>query len=239
MLRREGGQERNWPNRFRFLWTADRIEGVTNEFSWIQSFPWIHQHVFDGANMTESLRGQFLIAAKRLRDDNFYKTVVLLLEHGDHGAMGLVINRPSSLKVSDALARHFDLPETDAVVFGGGPVEPSALVILHDDSAFQDNGPSVLPGLFVGGSPDAFERVIGEASTNDSLQHSFRVFSGYSGWGSGQLEGEIARGDWLSFPASRELVFYEDPYEIYDVLLKRLYEANHILPHRVKDPSAN
>ena len=189
--------------------------------------------------MSESLRGQFLIAAKRLRDDNFYKSVILMLEHGEHGAMGLVINRPSSIKVSHALAGHFNLPDTEDVVFGGGPVEPSALVILHDDSAFQDEGPSVLPGLFVGGSPDAFERVIGEAAASGSLKHSFRVFSGYSGWGAGQLESEIERGDWLSHPACREMVFYDDPYEIYDALLQRFYESNHILPHRVKDPSAN
>ncbi len=189
--------------------------------------------------MTESLRGRFLIAAKRVRDDNFYKTVVLLLEHGEQGAMGLVINRPSSIKVAHALAGHFDLPETDDVVFCGGPVEPSALVILHDDSAFQDDSPSVLPGLFVGGSPDAFEQVIGEAAASDSLKHSFRVFSGYAGWGAGQLEGEIARGDWLSHPACRDMVFHEDPYAIYETILQKFYSANHILPHRVKDATAN
>ena len=198
--------------------------------------PTTHARLF---NMTESLRGRFLISAKRLRDDNFYKTVVLLLEHGEHGAMGLVINRPSSIKVSHALGGHFDLPETDDVVFGGGPVEPSALVILHDDSAFEESGPPVLPGLYVGGSPDAFEQVIAEAAASDNMKHSFRVFSGYSGWGPGQLEGEIARGDWLSIPACRELVFHEDPYAIYEVLLQKFYEANSIVPFRVKDPALN
>ena len=189
--------------------------------------------------MTESLRGQFLIAAKRLRDDNFYKSVVLLLEHGEHGAMGLIINRPSSIRVSHALSGHFNLPETDDVVFWGGPVEPSALVILHDDSKYKDESPSVLPGLFVGGSPDSFERVISEAAESGQMNHCFRVLSGYSGWGAGQLENELNRGDWLTFPACRELVFYDDPYETYEVVLKRFYEANHFLPHRVKDPSAN
>jgi len=189
--------------------------------------------------MTESLRGQFLIAAKRLRDDNFYKTVVLLLEHGEHGAMGLVINRPSSIRVAHALAGHFELPETDDVVFGGGPVELSALVILHDDSTLKEDGPPVLPGLFVGGSPDAFERVIAESAANDSMKHCFRVFSGYSGWGGGQLESEVARGDWLLHPACRELVFHDDPYAIYEVLLQKFYEANHLLPHRAKDATAN
>ena len=190
--------------------------------------------------MTECLRGHFLIASKRLRDDsNFYKSVVLMLEHGEHGAMGLVINRPSSIRVAHALAGHFNLPETEDVVFCGGPVEPSALVILHDDSNFQDDGPSVLPGLFVGGSPEAFERVIADAAEEGKFNHCFRVLSGYAGWGEGQLENEIARGDWHTHPACRELVFHEDPYELHELLLKKVYEANHFLPHRVKDATAN
>ena len=197
------------------------------------------KRIVRGVNMTDSLRGQFLIAAKRLRDDNFYKTVVLVLEHGDHGAMGLVINRPSSIRVAHALSGHFNLPDTEDVVYVGGPVEPEALVILHDDSNFHDDGPSVLPGLFVGGSPDAFERVITEAASSGSLKHSFRVLSGYSGWGEGQLDAEIARGDWLTHPACREMVFHQDPYAIYDLTLQKFYEANHILSHRVKDPTAN
>lgn len=189
--------------------------------------------------MTESLRGQFLIAAKRLRDDNFYKTVVLMLEHGDQGAMGLVVNRPSSIRVSHALAGHFTLPDTEDVVYGGGPVEPSALVILHDDATLQEEATSILPGLFVGGSPDAFERVIVESASSDSMKHSFRVFSGYAGWGPQQLDNEVSRGDWLSHPATRELVFHPDPYELYDILLQQFYAANHLLSHRVKDASAN
>jgi putative transcriptional regulator len=112
-------------------------------------------------------------------------------------------------------------------------------VILHDDSSHHEDGPTILPGLFVGGSPDEFEQVSGEAAATDSLKHSFRVYSGYAGWGAGQLEGEIARGDWLIHPACREIVFHEDPYAIYDVLLQRFYEANHLLPHRAKDATAN
>jgi putative transcriptional regulator len=192
-----------------------------------------------GFNMSDSLRGSFLIAAKQLRDDNFHKTVVLMLEHGENGSMGLVVNRPSSIRVSHALAGYFNLPETDDVVFGGGPVEPSALVIIHDDMNFKDDGPSVLPGLFVGGSPEAFERVICEATSSDSLKHSFRVLSGYAGWGPGQLDSEIDRGDWHVHPACREMVFHEDPYAIYDDVMKKFYEVSHILPLRVKDPNSN
>ena len=189
--------------------------------------------------MCESLRGHFLIAAKRLRDENFYKTVVLMLEHSSQGAMGLVINRPSSIKVQHALTGHFELPDTDDVVFGGGPVDPSVLVILHDDPRFEEEGASILPGLFVGGSPDAFEQVIRDSIDSDHLGCHFRVLSGYAGWGADQLESEIERGDWLTIPATRELVFEVDPYSLYETLLVQFYEANQIIAHRVKDPSAN
>ena len=82
--------------------------------------------------MFESLRGHFLIAGCELRDPNFFKAVVLIVEHTEEGAMGLVINRPSSLSVSNALAGHFDIPETGETVYCGGPVEPDAFFVLHN-----------------------------------------------------------------------------------------------------------
>ena len=82
--------------------------------------------------MPKSLRGQYLISGKWLRDPNFYKTVVLMVEHNAQGAMGLVVNRPSSVTVAHALSEHFNLPETDDLVYVGGPVEPSALFVLHN-----------------------------------------------------------------------------------------------------------
>ena len=78
---------------------------------------------------SESLRGQFLIAGNNLRDSNFYKTVVLMLEQNDSGSMGLVINRPMDVTVSSALSKHFEIPECEHFLYCGGPVEPNALLI--------------------------------------------------------------------------------------------------------------
>ena len=80
--------------------------------------------------MPDSLRGQFLIAGKNLRDPNFYQSVVLIVEHGDGGAMGVVVNRPSGVTVTQALQKHFELPETGEMVYVGGPVERNALWIV-------------------------------------------------------------------------------------------------------------
>ena len=189
--------------------------------------------------MSNSLRGQCLIAAKSLRDANFYKTVVLMLEHNLQGATGLVLNRPSSVRVAHALSGHFTLPDTEEVVYMGGPVEPTALLILHDAESLGSSESSPAPGVFVGGSAESFEQVLLSSASEDADRACFRVFSGYSGWGEGQLEDEIERGDWLIHSGSHELVFEIDPYEVYEAALQKFFSANDLLPYRVKDPSLN
>ncbi|MEX0718792.1 MAG: YqgE/AlgH family protein [Planctomycetaceae bacterium] len=186
----------------------------------------------------DSLRGRFLIAGKRLKDPNFYKTVVLLVEHGSEGAMGLVVNRPSSITVAHALSEHFDLPATDDVVYLGGPVEPSALFILHDAEFVESDEPPVVPGLYVGSSADAFERVVRSATQAESAAN-FRIYSGCAGWAPGQLEGELERGDWHVLPACSELTLCSDPYETWDQLLHKVHEAHRILPDTPPHPEWN
>lgn len=188
--------------------------------------------------MSESLRGQYLVAGKPLRDANFYKSVVLVVEHGADGAMGLVINRPSSVTVAHALSEHFQLPETDDLVYVGGPVEPSALFILHNAPELDDNESPVIPGVYVGSSAEAFERVVRSAAEGDpDLQ--FRIFSGCAGWSPGQLEFELSRGDWYRHPACADSLFGDDPYQIWECLLKKISESRSILPYTPNDPEWN
>ncbi len=188
--------------------------------------------------MSESLQGQFLIAGKSLRDPTFWKTVVLMVEHGESGAMGLVVNRPSSVTVAHALSEHFELPETDDVVYVGGPVEPEALFVLHNAGTLEQDATPVVPGLYVGSNPDVFEDVVRSAADgNTDMQ--FRIFSGCAGWSPGQLENEVSRGDWLQHPASTEFILHEDPYACWDELLQKVFETNRFLPHMVKNPELN
>lgn len=152
--------------------------------------------------------------------------------------MGLIVNRPSSVTVAHALSEHFHLPETDDLVYVGGPVEPSALFILHNAPELDEGESPVLPGLYVGSSPEVFERVVNSAADgNADLQ--FRIYSGCAGWAPGQLEQEVDRGDWHLHPASPDLVFAEDPYEVWDCLVKKICEANGILPHCRNNPEWN
>lgn len=179
--------------------------------------------------MTESLRGNFLIAARSLKDPNFFQAVVLLVEHGDDGAMGLVVNRPSGVTVSRALEEHFVLPEDGQSVYIGGPVEPSGLFILHNGDGLETDEPPVMPGLYIGSNAEVFEEIVMRAAAGDEdLQ--FRVYSGCAGWGPDQLEGELSRQDWLILPGRCEYVFDVDSYEVWDV-------ARHA--HRLQNPLVN
>jgi len=188
--------------------------------------------------MPDSLRGQFLIAGKNLRDPNFYQSVVLIVEHGDGGAMGVVVNRPSGVSVTQALEKHFELPETGELVYVGGPVERNALFILHNADDLDSSETPVLDDLFVGSSPDTFESIVQRAAEGDA-NLKFRVYFGCAGWGPEQLEGELDRNDWLIYPASQEFVFHPDPYDTWDLLVKAWNKANPLLPGITGNPGLN
>lgn len=188
--------------------------------------------------MTKSLSGQCLVASKHLRDPNFYKSTVLIVEHGDHGAMGLVINRPSSVLVQHALAEFFDLHSVKQPVYVGGPVEPRALLVLHNLTELAAPERAIVPGVYIGNSENAFKEVMRRAADGEPNLH-FRIFSGCAGWAPNQLEGELSRGDWHTAPACRELVFHDDPYDVYDAVMKRVQEAHRVIPQSCPNPTWN
>jgi putative transcriptional regulator len=188
--------------------------------------------------MGDSLRGQFLIAARHLRDPNFYKSVVLIVEHNDGGAMGVVINRPSGVTLANALKKHFELPDNGELVYVGGPVEQNALFILHNAEDLALAETPILPGLFAGSSPEIFEKIMERATETDS-DLRFRVFFGCAGWAPEQLEGELSRNDWLQVPADAELALSPDPYVLWDELLSLHRQRNPLVPDVQGDPECN
>lgn len=187
--------------------------------------------------MPEFLRGQFLIAKPHIRDSNFFKTAVLMVEHNDEGAMGLIVNRPSSATVADALEGTVDSKD-ETLVYVGGPVEPKALFILHNAAHLDPGEEAIVAEILVGSSAEVFEQVV-EAAGDSDQSVQFRIFAGCSGWGPGQLEGEIARGDWFLYPASQEIVFHDDPYVVWETLVTAVQQAHRILPHPTDNPEWN
>lgn len=177
--------------------------------------------------MTESLRGHFLIAGKHLREC-FYRTVVFLIEHHSGGAMGVIINSPGDLTVEAALRGHFEIEETGRMTYSGGPVDTNRLVILHNCNQFDQEHGGVIPGVFVGTGREVYERVE-EDSRHPDPAFQYRLFAGYSGWSPGQLEDELKSGDWLVIPARREMLFRDEPYQVWEDAMA-VFRATHRLP---------
>ena len=179
--------------------------------------------------MLKSLKGHFLVASRKLNDLNFYRSVVLIVDHNEQGATGLIVNRPSSFSVTNALSKYFDLPKLEDMVFMGGPVEPNGMFALHNASDLEKAQEPIVPGLFMGSSPEVFEQVIWRISEGDP-HLDFRIFFGCAGWAPMQLESEINRMDWLYTRATAEDLFEIDAYEIWDALLKRAMAEKRFLP---------
>ena len=171
--------------------------------------------------MSISLQGSFLVAANHLKDPNFYRSVVLMLDHNDQGAMGLVINRPSAMTIGKALSQQGVSNVNDSPVFVGGPVEPTSLFILHNCVALGKTDQEVAPGLFLASSEDSFEEVVRSGKKPD-ISVKFRLISGYAGWGEGQLESELAENSWLTVEADAQVIFDTPIEHRYDSALALL-----------------
>jgi len=164
----------------------------------------------------KALAPGFLIAMPKMLDPNFAKTVVLMLEHNDEGAMGLIINRSAELTFSDlARAQQLEVAEAreDDAIFVGGPVEPYRGFVLHDRDSIEERA-ALLPGLFLSVTIDALGPLLLDPTTR------LRFCLGYSGWGPGQLEKEIAEGSWLFTEAELAPVLVTDPEHIWSEVIK-------------------
>ena len=171
-----------------------------------------------------STTGRLLLATPPLGDPNFDRTVVLMLEHNDEGALGLVLNRPTVEDEVPGLAPWFGVASEPAVVFRGGPVEPETLIglaaaapedrALADDAGGSDGWAPLTSGL---GTVDL-------ESDPDEVSPAFlgfRLFRGYAGWGAGQLEDELADGAWIVLDRVPADPFTTEPDDLWRSVLRR------------------
>jgi putative transcriptional regulator len=178
----------------------------------------------------DSARGQLLIAGPTLLDPNFWRAVVLVVEHTEEGALGLVLNRPSETTVGDAVPGLKELIDEDELLFIGGPVQPAAVIVL---GRFEDADDSVLLSFDdVGVLGSKFE-----SATAGVIEA--RAFVGHAGWGAGQLDSEIERGDWILEPARRDDAFSTDPRDLWVSVLTRKGGSYALVARMPPDPSWN
>jgi putative transcriptional regulator len=180
----------------------------------------------------EPVRGQLLVAGPALLDPNFWRTVVLVVEHNEEGALGLVLNRPSETSVGEAVPQLSELLDTEERLFIGGPVQPSAVIVLAE---FEDASDAALLAFGDIG-------VLGTGPSPEELTAGIRAgraFLGHAGWGPGQLDGELERGDWILEPAKREDAFSGRPRELWSDVLTRKGGSYALVARMPADPSMN
>jgi putative transcriptional regulator len=180
----------------------------------------------------ESTRGQLLVAGPALLDPNFWRTVVLVIEHNEEGALGLVLNRPSETSVGEAVPELETLLDPNGLLFIGGPVQPSAVIVLAEFEDATDAALVAFDDIGVLGTGPSAEELTAGVRTG-------RAFLGHAGWGPGQLDGELERGDWILEPARRQDAFSEDPGGLWSEVLTRKGGSYALVARMPADPSMN
>ncbi len=178
-----------------------------------------------------SLKGHLLISGGGLLDQNFRHTVVLIGEHNDDGAVGVVLNRPLEVPVEEAVPALSELTAPGEALFRGGPVEPNQAVLLAEVA-----DPAVLDVPVLG----SVGFLTGDVSPHirKDLRRA-RVYVGHAGWGAGQLEAELEDGSWIVEEATAEDIFTNEPDALWRRVLERKgpdYAAIARIPF---DPSMN
>ncbi len=163
--------------------------------------------------MPASLAGRLLVASPTLDEATFHRTVIAMLAHSAQGALGVVVNRPTEVALAEALPGWEAVASDPAVVFSGGPVERTSIICLGE----------VEPGTPVDQIVDGIVTVDLSAPPGvvPAGAGRVRVFAGYAGWGSGQLEGELDRGSWLVVDGSPADVFGADADGLWRQVLRR------------------
>jgi putative transcriptional regulator len=178
------------------------------------------------------LKGQLLLASPALVDPNFRRTVVLVTEHNEEGAAGLVLNRLSETAVADAVPDILPLVAEEERVYVGGPVQQSAVLVLAEFDDPEDAAMLVVGDVgFVPGDGD-FELL---AATTRRV----RVFAGYAGWGAGQLESELEESSWIVEAADGLDLFPEPDTDLWGAVLQGKGGVYRVVALMPEDPSLN
>ncbi len=163
-------------------------------------------------------KGVLLVASPSLTDPNFREAVVLIVEHGPEGTLGLILNRSTKVLLSEALPELTVLKGTSYRLFAGGPVQPTQLLLLFRLKEPPADARPVFDGVYVGGTPKVLERIIKQAKPTET----FRAFSGYAGWAPQQLKYEMLQGAWATLEPDSIAIFDKDPATLWEDCLRRL-----------------
>ncbi|MDZ4725230.1 MAG: YqgE/AlgH family protein [Leptospira sp.] len=185
-------------------------------------------------DMPGSTRGKLLISNSSVIQDFFHKTIILMVDHDEDGAFGLVLNKPTQATL-ESLIKNLPLTaHSDRQVYNGGPVDNMFVTIVHNNVSSKDPGVQIIPGVFMARSYDTLVEVL------QSDTFKFRVFQGYAGWTSGQLETEFEKLSWVVSDVTSEAIFEENHgEELWKAALKNKGGIYKYFVEHTKDPLLN
>jgi putative transcriptional regulator len=168
-----------------------------------------------GHSAMQTLRGHLLIATPRLRSPIFARSVILMLDQNEEGALGVILNQPINTTMTDLAGKIFVADfEWSKPISLGGPV-PSSLMVLHRDETLADH--EIIPGVYFTAEASKVQELI-QQRPEPSL-----VLANYSGWGPGQLDGELRGDSWLTLPATIDHVFWTRDKELWKVVVNEVH----------------
>jgi putative transcriptional regulator len=159
-------------------------------------------------------KGRFLVAARELKDPNFSESVVLLIDYNRNGALGLVINRTTEVRLSMMFPEMEGFRQSTDNLFIGGPVAADHLMLLIRSGDQPEDSFRVFEDIYITSSQAVFQKMAEEK------RWKFRVYAGHAGWAPGQLDQEVSRGDWHILPADAETIFEKVPSGIWPELIR-------------------
>jgi len=162
--------------------------------------------------------GKLLVMSRDSGDPNFAKSVVLLIQHDEDGAAGLMVNRPTKVSLADALPKLEGSEKYTGPVYAGGPVRLGSVLALTQSRAGPHPDTHIFGMVYLISARADMERALAAGSDPNEL----RIYLGYCGWGPGQLENEVSRGDWYIFDATEPLVFDSEPSTLWSRMIARV-----------------
>ncbi len=170
-----------------------------------------------------NFNNQLLIALPDMQDKRFLKTVILVCEHNEDGAMGLIINNPMPLETEQVFTDlNLKIPEINQSTFDGGPLNKNCGFVLHNNNQKFSNSRAIQNQLTLTTSKDLLEKI-----SNNEFSDEWRFILGYSGWDKNQLEEEIALNTWLTCPIDLDLIFNTDIDKIWEKSLASIGIQNY------------
>jgi putative transcriptional regulator len=167
-----------------------------------------------GSPHPELAKGKFLVASRSIRDPNFTRSVILIVDYDEAGALGVVVNHPTDVPLKAALPEIKELRKRKDRVHLGGPVARDRMVLLLRTKKAPPESVLIFDTVYASGSLDALREGVTGGNT-------VRAYAGYAGWGPGQLDAEVSRGDWLIGPADAKSIFDDPPERVWETLIER------------------